>query len=104
MIPNLATARSDGDPMPPALLVNPFNLDSGPKPAPNSAASTNVSQLDGRYAPVCAHCQSDDLVCHAIAQWSNRSQQWELANTFDQPVHCNACDSECTVTWQKLNW
>ena len=83
-----------------ALLVNPFNLNSGPRPA----ASPNANQRDTRFAPVCSRCQSDDLVCHAVAQWSNRSQQWELANTFDQPVHCKTCDSQCTVAWQPLNW
>ena len=83
-----------------ALLVNPFNLNSGPRPA----TSPNAGQRDTRFAPVCSRCQSDDLICQAIAQWSNRSQQWELANTFDQPVHCNSCDSECTVAWQPLNW
>ena len=83
-----------------ALLVNPFNVNSGPKPNSGPAAS----QRDTRFAPVCSRCQSDDLVCHAIAQWSNRSQQWELANTFDQPVHCNSCDKQCTVAWQPLNW
>jgi hypothetical protein len=85
-----------------ALLVNPFNLSSGPKPG--HTAGFNENQRDTRYTPVCAHCQSDDLVCHAIAQWSNRSQQWELANTFDQPVHCNSCGNQCTVAWQPLNW
>ena len=85
-----------------ALLVNPFNLNSGPKPG--HTAGFNENQRDMRYTPVCAHCQSDDLICHAIAQWSNRTQQWELANTFDQPVHCNSCDSPCTVTWQALSW
>jgi hypothetical protein len=83
-----------------ALLVNPFNLNSGPRPT----GSPNASQRDARFAPVCSRCQSDDLICHAIAQWSNRSQQWELANTFDQPVHCNSCESQCTVAWQPLNW
>ncbi len=78
-----------------ALLVNPFSLNPGPRP--------NAGQRDTRFAPVCSRCQSDDLTCHATAQWSNRTQQWELASTFDQPVHCNACDSACTVAWQKLS-
>jgi hypothetical protein len=87
-----------------ALLVNPFNLNAGPRPTAGPTAGPAASPRDTRFTPVCSHCQSDDLVCHAIAQWSNRSQQWELANTFDQPVHCNSCDSPCTVAWQPLNW
>ena len=79
-----------------ALLVNPFSLNAGP--------GAHAIQSDRRVTPVCSRCHSDDLTCHATAQWSNRSQQWELANTFDQPVHCNSCDSPCTVAWQPLNY
>jgi hypothetical protein len=61
-----------------ALLVKPFNSNQEP------------AQLVGRRAspstPVCSACQSDDVVSHAVAQWSNESQEWQLACTFNQPL------------------
>jgi hypothetical protein len=56
-----------------------------------------------RCTPVCANCQSDDIISHATAQWSNESQEWELANTFAQPAHCNRCNSSCEIVWLPLN-
>jgi hypothetical protein len=78
-----------------AALLNPFNLN--PEPA----------QTDGRWAtrssPVCSNCNSDDIISHATVQWSNESQEWELANTFAQPVHCNSCNGPCGIIWLTLN-
>jgi hypothetical protein len=53
--------------------------------------------------PVCAHCRSDDIISHATVQWSNESQEWELASTFGQPAHCNHCSSACEITWMPMN-
>jgi hypothetical protein len=52
---------------------------------------------------VCSNCHSDDIISHATAQWSNEAQEWELANTFAQPAHCNRCNGPCEVVWLPLN-
>jgi hypothetical protein len=67
-----------------ALLVNPFNSKQGPAQLVSRRASPST--------PVCSTCQSDDVVSHAVAQWSNESQEWQLASTFNQPAHCNGCN------------
>jgi hypothetical protein len=79
------------------LLLNPFN--SNPEPAPAQIVSWRAT----RSTPVCSSCQSDDIVSHAIAQWSNESQEWQLASTFGQPAHCNACNGPCGIMWLPLN-
>jgi hypothetical protein len=56
-----------------------------------------------RSTPVCGHCRSDDITSMAIAQWSNEKQEWELANTFAQPAHCNTCKMACEIVWLPLN-
>jgi hypothetical protein len=79
-----------------AVLLNPFNSNSEP-------AAHIVSRRATRSTPVCSACQSDDIVSHAIAQWSNESQEWQLASTFDQPAHCNGCNGPCRIVWLPLN-
>ena len=78
-----------------ALLLNPFNSNTEPAQFVNRRAT--------RSTPVCSRCQSDDIISHATAQWSNESQEWQLASTFDQPAHCNGCNSPCGIVWQPLN-
>ena len=78
-----------------ALLVNPFNLNPEPAQIVNRRAT--------RSTPVCSNCQSDDIISHAVAQWSNESQEWQLASTFDQPAHCNGCNGPCGIVWLPLN-
>jgi hypothetical protein len=56
-----------------------------------------------RSTPVCAACGSDDIICHATAQWSNEAQEWQLANTFNQPAHCNTCNHDGNLVWLTLN-
>lgn len=56
-----------------------------------------------RATPVCSHCRSDDITCTATVQWSNEAQEWQLANTFGLPVHCNACNGPSKLTWLPLN-
>lgn len=81
-----------------STLVNPFELGPdrpepvlrGPRPA-------------ARAKPICSQCHSDDIVCQAIAQWSNEAQEWQLASTFGQPGHCNSCQSSCEIVWLNLN-
>jgi hypothetical protein len=80
------------------LLRNPFDAvetAAVPKRTVNRAAT--------RSTPVCSHCQSDDIVAQATVQWSNESQEWELASTFRIPAHCNHCDGGCDITWLSLN-
>jgi hypothetical protein len=77
------------------LLLNPFNLNQEPV--------RTVHRRTARSTPVCSNCQSDDILSHATAQWSNESQEWELANTFGQPAHCNRCNGPCAITWLQLN-
>jgi hypothetical protein len=76
-------------------LLNPFN----PKLEPARIFARRTT----RSTPVCSNCQSDDIVSHATAQWSNESQEWELADTFAQPAHCNHCNSACEIVWLPLN-
>jgi hypothetical protein len=78
-----------------SLLLNPFNPNPGPAQIVNRRAT--------RSTPVCSNCQSDDITSHAVAQWSNESQEWQLANTFDQPAHCNGCKGPCGIVWLPLN-
>ncbi len=56
-----------------------------------------------RSTPICSSCRSDDIISHATAQWSNEKQEWELANTFAQPAHCNSCNGPCEIVWLPLN-
>jgi hypothetical protein len=56
-----------------------------------------------RSTPVCVACGSDDIICHATAQWSNEAQEWQLANTFNQPAHCNTCNHDGNLVWLTLN-
>jgi hypothetical protein len=86
-----------------ASLLNPFQLNQEPaKPAGPSNRST-ASRPASRSTPICSTCQSDDIIAHATIQWSNESQEWELASTFGQPTHCNHCNSACEITWLPLN-
>jgi hypothetical protein len=59
-----------------ALLVNPFNSNQ-------RGSAEIVNRRASRSTPVCSNCQSDDVISHAVAQWSNESQEWQLASTFD---------------------
>jgi hypothetical protein len=77
-------------------LLNPFS------PSHEPAKIFNRSKA-GRVTPICSKCQSDDIISHATVQWSNESQEWELANTFAQPAHCNRCNSGCDLVWLPLN-
>jgi len=84
------------------LLFNPFHskqeqeLDRGEQ-------ARHSAMLSSRSTPVCGHCRSDDITCVATAQWSNENQEWELANTFDRPAHCNTCDRDSDIVWLPLN-
>jgi hypothetical protein len=62
-----------------------------------------VTNRAARSTPVCAACSSDDIICHATAQWSNEAQEWQLANTFNQPAHCNTCQHDGNLVWLTLN-
>jgi hypothetical protein len=87
------------------LLLNPFS--SGPEPAQivNRPATRSRPTWTPatRSTPVCSDCQSDDIVSHAVVQWSNESQEWQLASTFGQPAHCNSCNGPCGILWLPLN-
>jgi hypothetical protein len=83
-------------------LRNPFSLNQE-QPAQNVSRQPIRSMRSSRATPVCASCQSDDIIAHATVQWSNESQEWELANTFDQPAHCAHCNGPCDILWLPLN-
>lgn len=74
------------------LLLNPFS--SVPEAAPRRKAHAAT-----RVTPICSSCQSDDIVSHAVVQWSNEAQEWQIADTFGQPAYCNSCRNSCTITW-----
>jgi hypothetical protein len=78
-----------------AALLNPFNLNPEP--------TQPVGRRATRSTPVCSSCNSDDIISHATVQWSNESQEWELASTFAQPAHCKSCNSPCGIVWLTLN-
>ena len=63
------------------LLLNPFSLNQEPAQIARRRAARAT-----RSTPVCSHCRSDDIISQATAQWSNESQEWELAEIFDQPT------------------
>jgi hypothetical protein len=81
-----------------ASLLNPFNLKQEAARVVNRRATRAT-----RSTPVCSNCMSDDIIAQATAQWSNESQEWELANTFDQPAHCARCNGPCGIVWLPLN-
>ena len=62
-----------------------------------------VANRAARSTPVCAACGSDDIICHATAQWSNEAQEWQLTETFGQPLHCNECNGPCGIVWLAMN-
>jgi len=80
------------------LLLNPFHS----KQEPVQNVDRRVIRST-RSTPVCANCRSDDIISHATVQWSNEAQEWELANTFAQPAHCNRCGGPCEIVWLPLN-
>jgi hypothetical protein len=94
-VENKSGRRREGKNMRETLLVNPFNSKQG--------AAQIANRLASRSTPVCAECQSDDVISYAVAQWSNESQEWQLASTFDQPAHCNGCNGPCGIVWLPLN-
>ena len=88
-------------------LMNPFEIvqdrttpeRQGSQPVERKLAVTPAA----RATPVCSACGSDDIICHATAQWSNEAQEWQLANTFNQPARCNSCHTDTNLVWQSLN-
>lgn len=50
-----------------------------------------------RVKYVCAKCGSDDILFDAYATWNVRTQQMEVANTYDKGHFCNKCEEECSV-------
>jgi hypothetical protein len=80
-----------------ALLRNPFEMTETP------GMARTISRSAARSTPVCSSCRSDDILAHAAVQWSNESQEWELASTFQMPAHCNHCNAACGITWLSLN-
>ena len=90
-------------------LTNPFEIvqdrgsqDRIPQDRPQPV-ERKVTNRAARSTPVCDACGSDDIICHATAQWSNEAQEWQLANTFNQPARCNTCQKDCNLVWLTLN-
>ena len=87
-------------------LMNPFEIIQdrlAPERTPAQPPDLKVAPRAARATPVCTACGSDDIICHATAQWSNEAQEWQLANTFNQPAQCNTCHSDVQLVWQTLN-
>ena len=80
------------------VLRNPFDAAETP-----GAAVRTIHRAATRSTPVCSHCQSDDIIAQATVQWSNETQEWELASTFRMPAHCNHCNGGCDIAWLSLN-
>lgn len=88
------------------LLSNPFHAkqEQAQDQLQERAEETRRhAMLSSRSTPVCSHCRSDDITCVASAQWSNEKQEWELANTFARPAHCNTCDRDGEIVWLPLS-
>ena len=85
-----------------ALLLNPFNSSQFTSTGEPAQIARQQTSRTTRSTPVCAACQSDDIIAQATAQWSNESQAWELAATFDQPAHCVSCNGPCGIDWVPL--
>jgi hypothetical protein len=79
------------------LLFNPFHAKQ--EQLPQHAREARHAGLSVRTTPVCGYCRSDDIVSNATVQWSNEQQEWELADTFAKPVHCNSCNRACDIVW-----
>jgi hypothetical protein len=109
-IPRIAELQMDAGPMLRRVkLMNPFeivqdritqDLVTQDRAPPLERKVTNRA---ARSTPVCAACGSDDIICHATAQWSNEAQEWQLANTFNQPAHCNTCQHDGNLVWLTLS-
>jgi hypothetical protein len=103
-------SRMDTGPMLRSLrLVNPFETtqdrvtqDRVTQDRPQPIERKVINRAT-RSTPVCAACGSDDIISHATAQWSNEAQEWQLANTFNQPAHCNTCNHDGNLVWLTLN-
>ena len=85
-------------------LMNPFEIvQDRLAPERPQPIERKVVNRAARSTPVCDACGSDDIICHATAQWSNEAQEWQLANTFNQPAHCNTCHRDVNLVWLTLN-
>ena len=85
-----------------ALLLNPFSSTQFNTIEPPLQIVNRPTSRATRSTPVCAACRSDDIIVQATAQWSNESQEWELAATFAQPAHCVSCNGPCGIDWLPL--
>lgn len=43
---------------------------------------------------ICEMCKQDTVLKDAWASWNIETQDWELANTFDDN-YCSNCECEC---------
>ena len=92
-------------------LMNPFEIvqdlvtqdRTAPERPQSQPVELKVANRAARATPVCAACSSDDIICHATAQWSNEAQECQLADTFNQPAHCNTCNHDGNLVWLTLN-
>jgi hypothetical protein len=86
-----------------AALLNPFSLSPEPVQIVSRQEQVRiVTRQAARSTPVCSRCDSDDIIAHVTAQWSNEQQEWELASSFDRPTHCNRCNAGCEIKWVAL--
>ena len=86
------------------LLFNPFHSkQENPQERAQETQTRLRAVVSARATPVCGHCRSDDIISMATAQWSNEKQEWQLADTFARPAHCNSCDGACEIVWLPLS-
>jgi hypothetical protein len=46
---------------------------------------------------VCSHCDSEDVIADAYAEWDVESQVWEIVETFEKGAYCNQCEDETRI-------
>ena len=75
------------------VLLNPFSSTT------EQVHRAQSSEQSSSSTPVCFDCKSDDIVTHAVAQWSNEAQEWQLAETFNKQGYCHRCNRPCEIAW-----
>ena len=51
--------------------------------------------------PVCDQCGSKDVQADAYAIWNQTLQDWDVSLIMDKGHHCNTCDQETTLSWDR---
>lgn len=54
-----------------------------------------------RVTQNCTECGSTDVRIDAWASWNEETQEWELAETYDNP-YCMECEGECKIDEEEI--